>query len=132
VTAIEFSPRDDSLLTSDMSGAAMRWNVETTQLIASLPASKVFRTAAAHAPHVDVTAVANANGRIEFYRETDGRLLVVLSGHDNMPFIDLQFSTDGRWLASSGWDRSVHVWDVARGKLVHVLRGHQGIVHKVR
>ena len=132
VTAIEFSPRDDSLLTTDMSGAALRWNVETAKVIGPLPASKLFRTAAAHAPRFEASAIADAGGRIEFYNEHDGRLLVTLSGHEKMPIVDLQFSADGHWLASAGWDKTIHIWDLEQGKLTHVLRGHQGIVHTVR
>jgi WD40 repeat protein len=36
------------------------------------------------------------------------------------------FSSDGKRLATCGWDKAVRVWDVATGKEVLTLRGHEG------
>ncbi|KAJ1474168.1 WD40-repeat-containing domain protein [Baffinella frigidus] len=38
----------------------------------------------------------------------------------------MAFSPDGRMLASSTWDRAVRLWDVATGKALQCLRGHDG------
>ncbi|HEY4260194.1 MAG TPA: protein kinase [Schlesneria sp.] len=37
---------------------------------------------------------------------------------------DVRFSPDGKWLASSGWDSSVRLWNVESGKSGPVLRSH--------
>ena len=33
---------------------------------------------------------------------------------------------DGRRAVSAGWDHSVRIWDLATGRLLHALHGHQG------
>lgn len=41
----------------------------------------------------------------------------------------LRFTPDGRYLASSSRDRTVKVWDIEEGKLVHRLTRHEGPVN---
>ncbi|XP_036018565.1 WD repeat-containing protein 38 isoform X1 [Mus musculus] len=41
------------------------------------------------------------------------------------------FSPDGRLIASSSSDHSIRLWDVARSKCLHVLKGHQRSVETV-
>jgi WD40 repeat protein len=41
------------------------------------------------------------------------------------------FSSDGRRLASGGWDQIVRIWDATSGKKLHELAGHAGYVWSV-
>jgi WD40 repeat protein len=43
----------------------------------------------------------------------------------------LAFSPDGKTLASCGYDRVIHLWDAASGKLVHTLKDHSDAVYAV-
>ena len=47
-----------------------------------------------------------------------------LEGHTD-GVIALSVSADGRWLASSGSDRTILLWDLPAGQLVHTLEGHK-------
>jgi WD40 repeat protein len=40
----------------------------------------------------------------------------------------IAFAPDGRTLAAASQDQSVHLWDIATGKVVSALRGHEGSV----
>lgn len=51
------------------------------------------------------------------------RLRSTLRGHQR-GVASVKFSPDGKWIASSGADSSVRIWEVDTGKCVHVLMGH--------
>jgi WD40 repeat protein/beta-lactamase regulating signal transducer with metallopeptidase domain len=45
--------------------------------------------------------------------------------------VGIAFSPDGRALAARGPDRSVHLWDMAAGKDIGQLKGHEGAIDTV-
>jgi serine/threonine protein kinase len=51
-----------------------------------------------------------------------------LNGHKDW-IQAVEFSPDGKWLASGSADRSIVVWDVASGAALGSLRGHEGTVN---
>ena len=50
--------------------------------------------------------------------------------HRNRP-VAVSLSADGTMLATGGWDGTIHLWDVASGKLLRVLVGHGAGVYGV-
>jgi len=44
---------------------------------------------------------------------------------------NVKFSPDGRFIANSGDDQAIKLWDVHSGKLITILRGHSGMVNCV-
>ncbi len=74
-----------------------------------------------------------ATGRKGIVRIVDARtgaLVRVLKGHTR-PLDDLQFSPDGKFLASSSLDRTARVWNVRTGALISVFRGSTDQVNGV-
>ncbi len=60
-----------------------------------------------------------------------GRMVHFLVGHANT-VNSLDFSPDGRYLATASWDKTARIWDVATGQTVRTLIGHTGVVNAVR
>jgi len=44
----------------------------------------------------------------------------------------VQFSPDGRWVASGSFDKSVKLWDGFSGKFVATFRNHVGPIYQIR
>jgi WD40 repeat protein len=61
----------------------------------------------------------------------DGREVLTVKGY-NRQINDLQFSPDGRILASAGLDRTARLWDAATGAEVKTLQGHSQSLRHVR
>lgn len=71
---------------------------------------------------------------IRVFRVADGAELRKLTGHDGGSVTDMQFSPDGKLLASSGIDRTVRLWnmeDFEEPKLEHTFRAHDGLAFGV-
>lgn len=43
----------------------------------------------------------------------------------------VQFSPDGRWVASASFDKAVKLWDGLKGTFVATFRGHVGPVYQI-
>src|SRR5262249_17801928 len=58
------------------------------------------------------------------------KLRSTLKGHTNW-LLCVSFSPDGKTLASSGWDSTIKLWDVATGKNTATFKGHIGPIMSV-
>lgn len=84
-------------------------------------------------PTSDTYAVAKWNNKIEIWRNYDDgtqKLVRTLPGH-NSTISQIEYSPDGRLIASAGWDKTIKLWDVASGKLVNTFKGHQDGVNSI-
>ena len=53
--------------------------------------------------------------------------MLVLRGH-TLGVTDARFSPDGRRILTTGFDRTVRIWDAVRGQRLNVLRVHRNAV----
>ena len=74
--------------------------------------------------NTNLLATVTGRGRIKVWDLAARRVKVEFEGHPRSPTADfaspddndtLTFSRDGRWLASTSWDKSVRLWDVEGG-----------------
>ena len=62
--------------------------------------------------------------------QSAGPLLRTLEGHTG-DVTAVAVTPDGRYAISGSWDKTLRVWDLARGEAVHTLKGHRDLVYAV-
>ena len=64
------------------------------------------------------------SGEIKLWNPATGKLVREIPKPHKDAVLCLDFSSDGRWLASGGADRAVRVWEAGTGKLYRNLEAH--------
>jgi WD40 repeat protein len=91
------------------------WDSRPGYEVALLPGGKP-----AFSPDGDKLALGHFDGSITILDGTTFQNLFVLKGHNDL-IVNLEFSRDGRFLASSSYDSTGKVWDVQKGQLLFTL-----------
>ena len=81
------------------------------------------------APDGRTVATGGNDGVIHLF-DTVTRAHRALRGHTDQVF-GVDYSADGRWLASAGLDRTVRIWNTTTGEATHVLGGMAEATHTV-
>ena len=76
-----------------------------------------------YSPDGQYLAVAHSFG-VDLYGARTSRIVRRLDGHEGA-VRSIDFTQDGKKLATASWDRTVQVWDVLSGRQLHVLQGHE-------
>ena len=56
------------------------------------------------------------------WNATTGEEILTLKGDDNSVFFNVAYSPDGKWIAASGMDGAVWLWDAATGREADIHR----------
>jgi WD40 repeat protein len=152
VWAAEFSPDGETIVTAGQDGKAIVWRRASAEAAAARgvrPGDFIEDGAfmqhrgpvyaASFSPDGTLVATAGYDGRVLAWRPADARAIDLgrrldglpdppidyaeMEGHRG-PAMALEFSPDGRTLASGGQDNLVILSDVASGKALKQLRGH--------
>jgi WD40 repeat protein len=104
-------------------GSVRVWDTRTGKLtkVLKVDSYAVFR--AAISPNGTYVAGASQDGRVLVWNLATGKEAWSLQPSESVTA--LAFSPDSKWLARAGYGDGVHILDVASGRLVLELRGHE-------
>lgn len=133
IAAVAFSP-DGKRLAAGSYGQVAVWDLAKGEPVKLLTNVLGAVNDLKFSPDGTLLAVAggqpSAKGDLRLYKTADWSLVAVLRGHDDVVF-SVAFSKDGKQLASASFDHSVHVWDVARKKMLKTFSNHSDFVYAV-
>lgn len=71
----------------------------------------------------EVALGGSLDGKVKLYQIPDGKLRITLQGH-TATVNEVQYSPDGRIIATGSDDQDIRLWDAISGKLQRILTGH--------
>jgi len=115
VNSISFSP-DGRYLASSSSDATIKlWDLNTRKEIKTFPSE--FFSFVKFSPDGSCIATKAWVNKIAILEPFTGKKKI-LQGHDEH-ITSIDFSSDGKYLVSGGFDKKVKIWEVSTGQLVH-------------
>jgi WD40 repeat protein len=115
-------------------GVIVRWNAATWTIDAEVDTGLPLGRTMALSPDGSTLVLANSSGAVRFFsaitlreRASPPAPVQVHKGLTS----SIQFSPDGRLMATGNFDGSVRLWDWHAGTVVAVLEGHQGWIGSV-
>jgi WD40 repeat protein len=133
VAALAYRP-DDKLLAAGGRNEVYLIDPATGEVTGGLPGQSGKVTALAFARDGGRLAVASgaagSAGEVRVYAALPGPPLYSVAAHKDTVY-GLDFSPDGKTLATCGYDRLVRLWDAATGKDVRTLKDHSDAVYGV-
>ena len=142
IWSVVFRSDNNQFITGGQDGIARIWDVETGNILRTFggypqgilsvdcyPSSLSTVDINNQEPAIPAIAIANHDGQIKVWNTQTGKLLHTLAGHEGQVW-KVRFSPDGRWLASSGMENSICLWNQA-GELFATLIGHPAVVRGI-
>lgn len=130
VAAASFSPAGDLVATASWDNSAKIWNVETGKVKFKLEGGHdAAINTVAFSPDGSRIATGGDDGQVIFWSAADGKELDRLTHPGRVRH--LQYSRDGKWLATGCQDAIARLIDVASRSVIREFRGHEWAILSV-
>lgn len=135
INRIEFSPDGSTLSYFDGFDSVHIVDTSTWKIIKRILLYGNSIRSVIFSPDRNTLVSANSSYSQKDYTMTSwdvntGELKTTLEGHTG-PITSMAFSSDGKTLVTSSWDRSVRIWDVATGDNKYTFKKHTDGVKKI-
>lgn len=144
VLSISFDPSGAMLASGSRDKTVKLWDVFGGRLLNTLKGHGGIVYSVVFSSKGEMLASGGGDSIIKLWEVAGGDFIRSLRGHSS-PIASLAFSPVSQILASGGFDYRVHLWQVTRGgfdltrspweavsgKLLHTLKGHDGIVYSI-
>ncbi len=112
VDSLTFAPKGDILASAGADGSIRLWSLDG-KTIAVMSDASIGIKSVAFSPDGLTLAAGASDGTIRLFQVSDRNELSRTAGHKNSVYC-VAFDPAGKLLASAGFDRSIHVWEVRR------------------
>ncbi|MHC4445188.1 MAG: protein kinase domain-containing protein [Planctomycetota bacterium] len=130
IRVVAFSPDGRLLATGGDDGVAKIWDLKKQTLYATLQGYSKIIKCVAFSPDCKLLAIGSADLRGGTYYNDftlwdvqTTQQVRTFSRHDNW-ILDVAFSSDGKYLATVGGDKTAKLWEVQTGREVRTFTGH--------
>ncbi len=141
VSSSAFSPMTGTLLTGSIDTTLRFWDLKTGKEKFSVPGHAGGVLSVAYSADGRYIASAGNDAQVHLRDGSTGALLKTFAGHIQgkgndiygafTGVYDVRFSPDGKQIVSAGTDGAIKLWNIASGKEIKSLRGHDGNVTSV-
>lgn len=132
IRRVRLSPDGRTLASGGYDGTLRMWDLESGAALRTLEAEGPVLALAWNHDGSQIASGGEGRSQIQLWDSTLGEVAGTLDVGHTGPIETLDFSPDGRFLASGSRDWSVRVWDFAKGALHRVFDGHEGEIHVAR
>lgn len=130
--ALAFSP-DGKVLAVGSYGQVFLWDLAATRLVRTLEVLGVVHTLAfaADGQRLAVGGGLSARqGEVRVFETRNWQTVIALAEHADVVY-DLDFSPDGKSLATASFDKTIRIWNLADGTVQQTLKGHSDFIYSV-
>jgi WD40 repeat protein len=126
VRGLAFNNNGQLLVSCSWDNTVKLWNAFTGEALWSSKIDYSSLVAVVFSPDGKKIACSSNDNKIILLESNNGQRLGIFKGHTGVftGVNSLAFSPDGNLLASAGGDKTVKVWNIETGELIHNLIGH--------
>jgi WD40 repeat protein len=136
VWSVRFSPDGKLLATGSSDGTVQLWDIATWAVIDTFPVYANWLFSIGFSPNSQMLAIPNSQNQVNIWAMsrvggTEPRVAIAtLHGHQALVSA-LQFSPDGKLLATASADRSIRLWDTRTWQELYLWQGYNNWVSAV-